>query len=144
MVESKLVWKDGKCMTFDEHEGKMFMLCPYVFEYEIAPGFWELVRIWCDEYEQVRSEAAKRAADEGTGKWLIYEPMWPGLKRDETGMLHISRAEWRKTGNDFKCKYSDYDGIHPELKGRWTYMPPLSLGYTTCLLIEGLHFVIDD
>lgn len=63
-------------------------------------------------------------------------------------VLHITLKEYERTGSDFKGTYMDYyQGDHPEWNGRKTFMPPLgdeSGHYTTCLLIEGASFVIDD
>lgn len=62
-------------------------------------------------------------------------------------ILHITLEEYERTGNDFKGTYTDSQGTNPEWNGRKTFMPPLgdeSGHYSTCLLIEGASFVIDD
>lgn len=62
-------------------------------------------------------------------------------------ILRITLEEYERTGNDFKGTYMDYQGVHPEWKGRKTFVPPLgdeSGHYATCLLIEGVSFVIED
>jgi hypothetical protein len=35
-------------------------------------------------------------------------------------MVTISKAEFNKIGKDYRSTYSDYDGKHPEWKGRRT------------------------
>lgn len=51
----------------------------------------------------------------------------------------ISEAEYAKIGKDYKGVYEDYDGKHPEWKGRKTAFLP---GHGTTLFIEGVSFEI--
>ena len=54
-------------------------------------------------------------------------------------MVTISKAEFNKISKDYRSTYSDYDGKHPEWKGRRTAFLP---GYGTTLFIEGVSFEI--
>ena len=136
--------KRSTALTYDEHEGRLFMLHPYEFACEGIDGTWMSSRIWCDEYQDALDEAKFNAELFGTGRYRIYgnchkHEMW----RDENGMLHVTKKCWNNYGNNFKGRYSDFDGKHPELKGKRELMPPLELGYSTCLLIEGASLVIE-
>lgn len=55
-------------------------------------------------------------------------------------MLHISKADFDRTGFDYKGVYMDYHGTHPQRKGRRVAFLP---GYGTTLFIEGVHFIVD-
>lgn len=54
-------------------------------------------------------------------------------------MVQITKAEFDKIGPDYKGKYMDFQGDHPEWKGRRTAFLP---GYGTTLFIEGVSFEI--
>jgi len=54
---------------------------------------------------------------------------------------HISKREWDSIPNDYKGKYTDLDGKHPDWAGRNTGFLP---GHGTKLFIEGVSFVIDQ
>ncbi len=56
-------------------------------------------------------------------------------------LKHISKEEFDRIGRDYKSVYMDYDGTHPQRKGRRTSFLP---GYGTTLFIEGIHFLVDD
>lgn len=56
-------------------------------------------------------------------------------------MLHISKADFDRIGDDYKGVYMDYHGTHPKRKGRRVAFLP---GHGTTLYIEGIHFVVDD
>ena len=56
-------------------------------------------------------------------------------------MLHISKAEFDRIGADYKGVYMDYQGTHPQRKGRRVAFLP---GHGTILYTEGIHFIVDD
>lgn len=62
-------------------------------------------------------------------------------------IIKISKAKWDSIYADYKGVWEDYYGEHPEWIGRKTVMSsclsddPTELGK---LLIEGVHFVIED
>lgn len=56
-------------------------------------------------------------------------------------MLHISKADFDRIGADYKGVYMDYDGKHPEWRGRRVAFLP---GHGTTLFIEGVSFEIID
>ena len=55
-------------------------------------------------------------------------------------MLHISKAEFDRIGADYKGVYMDYQGTHPQRKGRRVAFLP---GHGTTLYTEGIHFIVD-
>lgn len=55
-------------------------------------------------------------------------------------MLHISKAEFDRIGADYKGVYMDYQGTHPQRKGRRVAFLP---GHGTTLFTEGIHFIVD-
>ena len=135
-------------LTYDEHEGRLFMLYPYEFACEDLDGAWVYTRIWCDEYQDVLEEAKFNATLFGTGRYRIHKVLFGGKRddgmwRDENGTLHVTKRSYYNTSTDFRGTYHDYYNERPDLKGKRTFMPPLCLGYSTCLLIEGNGFVIE-
>ena len=131
-------------LTHDEHDGRLFMLHPHEFEWEEVDGGWIAEKVWSDNTEEAINEARAAANIFGTGRFRFYgscygRDMWT----DENGRLHVTKSGWNRVGNDFKGTYSDFRGDHPELRGRKTIMPPLELGFSTCLLIEGSSFVME-
>lgn len=56
-------------------------------------------------------------------------------------METITRKEFNALPADWKCKWGDYYGDHPEWLGRWTAFLP---GHGTTLFIEGVSFQIVD
>lgn len=56
-------------------------------------------------------------------------------------MMHISKADFDRIGADYKGVYMDYQGTHPQRKGRRVAFLP---GHGTTLYTEGIHFVVDD
>ena len=138
-----------RVFTYVEREGRLYMLHPYEFACEDTDGTWVYARIWCDGYEEVLNEAKFNAGLFGTGRFRIHDVRCGGMRddgmwRDERGVLHVTRRAYYDTSNDFRGMYSDIYGEHPELRGKRTLMPPLCLGYTSCLLIEGVHLVIEE
>ena len=55
-------------------------------------------------------------------------------------MIHISKADFDRIDPDYKGIYMDYQGTHPQRKGRRVAFLP---GYGTTLFVEGIHFVVD-
>lgn len=55
-------------------------------------------------------------------------------------MRTITKAEWNRIGTDYKGVFHDYQGTHPEHKGRRTAFLP---GDGTVLSLEGVHFLVD-
>ena len=55
-------------------------------------------------------------------------------------MLHISKAGFDRIGADYKGVYMDYNGTHPQRKGRRVAFLP---GHGTTLYTEGIHFIVD-
>jgi hypothetical protein len=55
-------------------------------------------------------------------------------------LIHISKKDFDAIDRDYKFRFVDYQGTHPERKGRWCAFLP---GHGTTLFIEGVHFVID-
>ena len=55
-------------------------------------------------------------------------------------MIHISKAEFDRIGADYKGVYMDYQGTHPQRKGRRVAFLP---GHGTTLFAEGIHFIVD-
>lgn len=119
----------------------------YYFDWETIDGDWVRDEIGgadsgVDAYERAKLNASLF----GTGRFLFYGDRLydQGMFRDETGMLYLSKAAWDRTGSDYKSTHSDINGTHPELRGCRELMPPLSYGYTTCLLVEHVGFVVAD
>jgi len=56
-------------------------------------------------------------------------------------MEYITKAQYAAIPNDYKGRYMDFDGKHPEWAGRRTAFLP---GYETTLFIEGVSFEIND
>jgi len=56
-------------------------------------------------------------------------------------MEYITKAQYAAIPDDYKGKYMDYYGDHPEWKGRRTAFLP---GHGTTLFIEGVSFEISD
>lgn len=54
----------------------------------------------------------------------------------------VEKSAWDKIHKGYKGVYLDYDGKHPELKGRKTVLSGCVGDYSGALLIEGMHFVI--
>lgn len=52
-------------------------------------------------------------------------------------MKYITKAEYEKIPDDYKGQYLDFDGLHPEWKGRKVAFLP---GCGTTLFIEGVSF----
>lgn len=59
----------------------------------------------------------------------------------DRGNLRITEQEYDKIPESYKGQYQDYDGRHPEWKGKRTAFLP---GHGTTLFIEGVSFLIDD
>lgn len=55
-------------------------------------------------------------------------------------MLHISKADFDRISADYKGVYMDYQGTHPQRKGRRVAFLP---GCSTTLFVEGIHFIVD-
>jgi hypothetical protein len=53
-------------------------------------------------------------------------------------VIHISQKDFDAL--QYKHRFTDAQGTHPEFKGRWAAFLP---GHGTTLSIEGVHFVID-
>ena len=54
-------------------------------------------------------------------------------------MERITKEQYNAIGNDYKGRYMDYDGKHPEWKGpRVAFLP----GKGTTIFIEGVSFEI--
>lgn len=58
-------------------------------------------------------------------------------------MLELTKQEYNRIGQDFRGRYMDYHGTHPEWKGRRTVVTFIH-GQGTTLLIEGVGFRIID
>jgi hypothetical protein len=58
---------------------------------------------------------------------------------EEISMERITKEQYNAIGNDYKGRYMDYDGKHPEWKGRRVAFLP---GHGTTLFIEGVSFEI--
>ena len=62
-------------------------------------------------------------------------------------MIKISKEKWESIYSDYKGEWMDYHGDHPEWLGKKVVMSgcvtndPSELGK---LLIEGVHFIIED
>lgn len=54
----------------------------------------------------------------------------------------ISKENGNKISNDYKGIYSDYQGNSPNLKGLKTKLN--NINGATCLVFEGIHFIIVD
>ncbi len=54
----------------------------------------------------------------------------------------ISKKEYDNISNDYKGVYSDYQGTSPHLKGLRTKLKLIN--GATCLIFEGIHFIILD
>lgn len=54
-------------------------------------------------------------------------------------MERITKKQYDTIGNDYKGRYMDYDGKHPEWKGRRDAFLP---GHGTTLFVEGVSFEI--
>ena len=135
MVESKLIWKDGKCMTFDEHEGKLFLLGHYTFAWKDLEGVWIHENIWCEEASTALQECRNVAELFGNGEYRFYgssyrdESMWI----DQDHVLYVTKSAYAKESDNYK-------GVNED--GRRSIMPPLDLDYNTCLIYEGASFKI--
>ena len=55
-------------------------------------------------------------------------------------MIHISKSDFDRIGADYKGVYMDYQGTHPQRKGRRVAFLP---GHGTTLFTEGIHFIVD-
>lgn len=55
-------------------------------------------------------------------------------------MLRISKADFDRISADYKGVYMDYQGTHPQRKGRLVAFLP---GHGTTLFTEGIHFIVD-
>lgn len=62
------------------------------------------------------------------------------LEENNKAIVHISQKDFDALPNDYKGFYEDFDGKHPEWKGKRVAFLP---GHGTNLFIEGLSFVID-
>lgn len=56
-------------------------------------------------------------------------------------MEYITKVQYAAIPDDYKGKYLDFDGKHPEWAGRRTAFLP---GHGTALFIEGVSFEIND
>lgn len=57
-------------------------------------------------------------------------------------MEHITKKEFDKIPEDYKGRFLDFYGTHPEWKGRRTAFLP---GHGTTLFVEGVSFeIVDD
>lgn len=56
-------------------------------------------------------------------------------------MERITKQQWDAIPKDYKGRFLDYHGTHPEWKGRRTAFLP---GHGTTLFIEGVSFEIID
>ena len=54
-------------------------------------------------------------------------------------MERITKKQYDTIGSDYKGRYTDYDGKHPEWKGRRVAFLP---GHGTTLFIDGVSFEI--
>lgn len=134
-------------LTRNADEGSLYCLHEYDFDYEDEMGNWMKDAVWSSSTRDAMREVRRTADELGTGRYRLYGHIHKndhGMWRDETGMLHVTREEWNRTSRDFKGVYSDYRGEHPEWKGLKEIMPPCELGYTTCLLLEGFGFVMEE
>ena len=132
-------------LTDSDELGRLFMLHRYDYLREDLDGTWIRERVWADRTDEAMDDIRFVSSTFGTGRYRLFgscygEDMW----RDETGLLHVTKRGWDRVGNDFKGVYGDIYNERPDLKGRKTLMPPLELGYSTCLLIEGGGFVIEE
>lgn len=59
-------------------------------------------------------------------------------------MIKVSKEKWNSICTDFKGEWFDYYGDHPEWLGRKTVMSGCVSDEHGKLLIEGVHFVIED
>ena len=127
----------NKPITYDEKEGRLFGLGEYQFAWEDLGGDWIIERVWCEETSDALSEARVAADMFGTGRYRFYgsfinndHSQWV----DESHVLHMTKSAYAKVGRDFKGT---------TMSGLRSVMPPLCLGFTTCLLTEGKWFVIE-
>lgn len=116
---------------------------PHRLVWEDLEGVWIEDSLDVGGYDNAWELAKCVAETFGTGRFRVYSDLYDGMYRDESGTLHVPQLVYDKTSSDYKGVYDDIYGDHPELKGRRTYMPPLEMGYETCLLIEGPSLVIE-
>ena len=59
-------------------------------------------------------------------------------------MIKIKKEKWDKIYRDYKGIWQDYYGEHPEWRGRNVVMSGCISDDPGKLLIEGVHFVIEE
>ena len=65
-------------------------------------------------------------------------------KKEEDKMIKVSREKWDSICTDYKGVYHDYYNEKPELIGRKVVMSGCISNEPGKLLIEGVHFIIED
>lgn len=59
-------------------------------------------------------------------------------------MIKVSKEKWDKIPTDYKGTWQDYYNEHPEWIGKRVVMSACISNEYGKLLIEGVHFVIED